>query len=290
MAAPTQSSANGPVIDALPKWTPDSAMNKRDVSTLLEGLTRVRRWFESLRRPSLALGAIAILAAVLVTGVIMARHSTGVAASQHQTANTPTAVPAGPQTVQQTAALRPAEAGPARNFETEAVNSATPKVEAGSPRSAEVPERVPPRTKVVVEALARPVAKPSAVATSVEPPVVGMPPKDLDGGKSLLGISEPNPVPPVTRAGGRLQPPKLISSPAPAYPPRARLDEVQGVVVIDALVDENGKVTEMKVLSGPASLTQAAMAALRTWKYEPARFAGQPIATHIKVSINFNLH
>jgi protein TonB len=65
---------------------------------------------------------------------------------------------------------------------------------------------------------------------------------------------------------------------------------VQGVVVIDALVDENGKVAEMQVLSGPPSLTQAAMQALRAWKYEPARLAGQPIATHIKVSINFKLH
>jgi len=46
----------------------------------------------------------------------------------------------------------------------------------------------------------------------------------------------------------------------------------------------------MQVLSGPSGLTGAAVEALRAWKYEPARLAGQPIATHIKVSINFNLH
>ncbi len=37
-------------------------------------------------------------------------------------------------------------------------------------------------------------------------------------------------------------------------------------------------------------MTEAAVEALRTWKYEPERLNGQPVATHIKVSINFSLH
>ena len=60
--------------------------------------------------------------------------------------------------------------------------------------------------------------------------------------------------------------------------------------MIDALVDATGKVTDMMVISGSPSLTQAAMDALRTWKYEPARLNGQPIAMHMQVSINFSLH
>jgi protein TonB len=79
----------------------------------------------------------------------------------------------------------------------------------------------------------------------------------------------------------------LLSSLAPTYPQRARLDNVQGVVVIDAFV---GKVTDMKMLSGSAMLVQAALDALRTWKYEPARLKGEPIAMHTQVSVDFDLH
>ena len=87
-----------------------------------------------------------------------------------------------------------------------------------------------------------------------------------------------------------MQVPKLVSSPSPVYPPNALKEQVQGIVVIDALVDETGKVADMKVVSGPTALTQAAMDALRTWKYEPARLNGQPIAAHTEVNINFASH
>ena len=61
-------------------------------------------------------------------------------------------------------------------------------------------------------------------------------------------------------------------------------------MVIDALVDATGRVTDMKVISGPAGLLPAAMAALHTWKYEPALLNGEPIPMHMKVSVNFGLH
>jgi general secretion pathway protein A len=283
LAAPAQLKASAPVTDALRTGASELLLKYREV------VSRVRRRVESLQRPSLTLGAIAILAAVLVTGVIMARRSTGVAASQHQIPNTAATVPAAVPAAQQTAALRPAEAGPIRNLEADSTGSPTPRIENGSPISVAASERSPTRTKIPVEALRKPVAKSSGMATSVEPPVIGVPP-NLEADKGLLDAAMPGPAPPATRVGGGLQPPKLISSTPPTYPPRARLDQVQGVVVINALVDENGKVTEMQVLSGPSGLTGAAVEALRAWKYEPARLAGQPIATHIKVSINFNLH
>ena len=107
--------------------------------------------------------------------------------------------------------------------------------------------------------------------------------------KGLLDTPVAGPAAPATTVGGRLRPPKLLSSTTPTYPLEASRARVQGIVVIDALVDENGKVTEMKVLSGPAALTGAAMDSLRGWKYEPAQLGGQPIATHVKVNVNFNL-
>jgi protein TonB len=65
---------------------------------------------------------------------------------------------------------------------------------------------------------------------------------------------------------------------------------VSGFVLIDAVVDETGKVTDMKVISGNPVLRQAAMDGLRRWKYEPARLNGQPTTGHIQVRMNFSLH
>jgi protein TonB len=73
------------------------------------------------------------------------------------------------------------------------------------------------------------------------------------------------------------------------YPQLARTQRTSGNVVVDALIDTNGRVSTMKVLSGPALLHQSAMDALRQWKYEPATLNGQPMAMHLTVTIQFKL-
>jgi TonB family protein len=93
----------------------------------------------------------------------------------------------------------------------------------------------------------------------------------------------------VTVTGARLEAPELIASPSAIYPATARANHVEGVVVMDALVDATGKVTQVKAISGPAPLQQAAVDALRSWKYQPARQDGQPVAQHTQVSISFRL-
>ena len=70
----------------------------------------------------------------------------------------------------------------------------------------------------------------------------------------------------------------------------ARSQGLEGNVLVDALVDETGKVTQMNVLSGPILLRQAAMDALGKYKYEPARLDGQAVTTHTQVSFSFHLH
>jgi protein TonB len=81
----------------------------------------------------------------------------------------------------------------------------------------------------------------------------------------------------------------VVLSSAPIYPPDARRLQIQGIVVLNVLVDETGKVTEAKIVSGPVFLQQAAMDSVRKWKYQPARLDGQPIAIHINVGVNFSL-
>jgi protein TonB len=62
---------------------------------------------------------------------------------------------------------------------------------------------------------------------------------------------------------------------------------VSGNVQIDALIDANGNVGEMKVLSGPALLRDAALQSLKQWKYQPAELDGKPTTMHLTVTLQF---
>ena len=83
--------------------------------------------------------------------------------------------------------------------------------------------------------------------------------------------------------------PKAIVIVQPKYPPLARQTHTQGQVRIDAVLDEQGNVIEMKVVSGPPLLYQAAIDALKKWKYEPTYLNDRPIAVRMIVTINFQL-
>ena len=91
------------------------------------------------------------------------------------------------------------------------------------------------------------------------------------------------------RVGGRVKPPRAVVQPAPEYPTLARQAHIQGQVQIDAVLDENGNVIEMKVISGPPLLHQAALDALKKWKYEPTYLNDQPIAVQMIVTVTFVL-
>jgi protein TonB len=82
---------------------------------------------------------------------------------------------------------------------------------------------------------------------------------------------------------------KLISSTPPIYPSLARNQHISGNVLVDALIDASGRVTTMKVVSGPALLHQAAMDALKQWKYRPATLDGKPTQMHLTVTVQFRL-
>ncbi len=103
------------------------------------------------------------------------------------------------------------------------------------------------------------------------------------GNKQPVAPAAPIPV------GGDVVQAKLISSMPPAYPPLAKSQHVSGSVLVDALIDANGRVTTMKVVSGPVLLHQAAMDALKQWKYRPATLDGKPTPMHLTVTIQFRL-
>jgi TonB family protein len=114
---------------------------------------------------------------------------------------------------------------------------------------------------------------------------------------SLPGIAPPPPSVPVApkpvsnapiRVGGKILPPRLVSSVLPVYPEIAQQARVTGTVVIDTTVDKNGNVVKMRVITGPELLRGAALSALRQWKYQPSKLDGEPITVEMIVSIQFH--
>jgi len=90
------------------------------------------------------------------------------------------------------------------------------------------------------------------------------------------------------RVGGALKPPRLVSSVQPVYPAMARNAGIEGDVVMDTTIDRAGNVTNVKVVSGPPMLRQAALDALRQWKYEPSQLNGEPVPVQVTVTIKFH--
>ena len=107
-------------------------------------------------------------------------------------------------------------------------------------------------------------------------------------------------VPPVTataaegpkspvRVGGNVKQPRLILGPPAKYPILASQGHIQGVVVIDAIIDEHGNVVQEKVVSGHPLLVQAALNAVSERKYEPTILDGEPTPVDLRVEVNFRM-
>lgn len=141
---------------------------------------------------------------------------------------------------------------------------------------------------------------PPPAASGVSGGVIGGVPGGQLGGVlgGILGASGHAPaLPPPTpvvhkgpyRVGGKVQAPRLIRQVQPEYPPLARQARIQGDVVIDSVIDTQGRVTEMKVVSGSALLVESAIQALGQWRYQPTLLNGQPVAVDMLVTLHFTL-
>jgi periplasmic protein TonB len=91
------------------------------------------------------------------------------------------------------------------------------------------------------------------------------------------------------RVGGDVKPPHLLFGPEPDYPPLARQARITGVVVIEAVIDEHGNVTGMRVVSGHPLLIPAAMRAVSKRKYQPTILDGEATPLDLRVEITFNI-
>jgi protein TonB len=99
----------------------------------------------------------------------------------------------------------------------------------------------------------------------------------------------PPPAAKVVRIGGQIVAPKLMRSVQPVYPEIAKLSRVQGLVILEALVGTNGAVKTVKVLRGNPLLEEAAMEAVRQWRYQPLLLNGEPTEFILSVTVMFTL-
>jgi len=109
-------------------------------------------------------------------------------------------------------------------------------------------------------------------------------------GSTALTFPAPPPPPegPV-RVGGKLQAPALIRRVLPVYSLMAKRARIQGTVRIDAIINEEGRVVEVSVLSGPPLLVPSALAAVKKWVFQPTYLNGRPVAVAFVVTLNFTL-
>ena len=86
-----------------------------------------------------------------------------------------------------------------------------------------------------------------------------------------------------------LQMPVVTKSPKPAYPPEAKEARLQGTVVLEALVDEGGRVADARVMRGISQLDQAALDTAKQWEFRPATLDGKPVPVIVVLEMDFTL-
>jgi TonB family protein len=92
------------------------------------------------------------------------------------------------------------------------------------------------------------------------------------------------------RAGEDVPAPAKLVDVAPRYPPLARQLHLDGVVVLDATIDEEGRVIDLRMLRSMRVFDRSAMEAVRQWRYAPAMREGLPVRVLLTVTVAFTLH
>jgi protein TonB len=81
----------------------------------------------------------------------------------------------------------------------------------------------------------------------------------------------------------------LIHKQEPTYPSLARAARVQGDVILNAIIDTNGQITNLQLVSGHPMLVPAAIEAVRQWRYKPYLLNGQPVEVETTITVIFTL-
>src|SRR5207253_948949 len=94
------------------------------------------------------------------------------------------------------------------------------------------------------------------------------------------------PQPQRIRVGGNVQAANLLTQVKPVYPPLAKQACIQGVVVLEAEISKEGTIDNLKVITGHPLLIQAAIDAVKQWRYKPTQLNGEPVPVVTTITVN----
>src|SRR6267142_2793438 len=111
---------------------------------------------------------------------------------------------------------------------------------------------------------------------------------------STLLIAPPPPPPKAAtpariKQGGQVTAAAIITQTRPVYPALARQARIQGNVVLHAIIDKEGKVAQLEVMSGHPLLVQAALDAVKQWRYKPTQLNGDPVEVDTTITVTFTM-
>lgn len=180
---------------------------------------------------------------------------------------------------------------------------------AAQPAAAAPAEARQPQPAVVTPATAPPVVQPETLPTSVPGPATG---PEIEGGPFVPA----GPIGPPSSGGGDclvdcattpgggggegdgpvhvvagITPPQLLDRVLPVYPERARQARRSGRVLVEAVIDRDGRVLDAQVASPRLGfgLEESALAAVRRWRFSPALRGSQPVAVYFRLTVDFDL-
>jgi protein TonB len=111
----------------------------------------------------------------------------------------------------------------------------------------------------------------------------------LNDAHSVPVLAKTSPTPKRMRIASRVAEANLIHDVAPTYPPEAGRARIEGKVVLLAVIAQDGTVRDVRVESGLPVLAQAAIDAVKQWRYKPYLLNGEPIEVDSQITINFAL-
>ncbi|HXW15761.1 MAG TPA: energy transducer TonB [Terriglobia bacterium] len=121
-------------------------------------------------------------------------------------------------------------------------------------------------------------------ADRVKPPLAHPPQPDSQKGTRQTSTKVQR-----IRVSGQVAAAKLIHQEAPEYPSLAKTARIQGTVQMEVVIDKDGTVEDIKVLSGHPLLIESALEAVSRWRYQPTYLNGKPVEVMTEVEINFKL-